>query len=232
MNAPRYVLHHHPLDPGSRRVRLTLAEKEFPFDLALEKPWDSRVEYLRLNPAGEVPTLVIEATETSNSPLILSDADSICEYLEEINDTPTLLGDTPEFRAEVRRLTNWFERKMFFEVTSHLVEEKALKRLQGGGEPDSARIHTGYYNIHGHLTYIGWLTEHRNWLAGDHITFADLAAAAQISVLDYMGDVPWNKHPEAKEWYARIKSRPSFRSILGDHIAGLLPPRHYADLDF
>lgn len=232
MSAPRYLLHHHPLDPGSRRVRLTLAEKDFAFDLILEKPWDPRVEYLRLNPAGEVPTLVIEPTEIGRETVVFSDASAICEYLEEINDAPSLLGDSPGFRAEVRRLTNWFEIKMFREVTTHLVEEKALKRLQSGGEPDSTRIHTGYHNIHGHLTYIGWLTERRNWLAGDHITFADLAAAAQISVIDYLGDVPWDKHPEAKEWYARIKSRPSFRSILGDHIAGLLPPRHYADLDF
>jgi glutathione S-transferase len=231
MPASRYTLHHHPLDPAARRVRLALAEKEIPFSLVVEKPWEPRAEYLALNPAGEVPTLVIE-TDGEDRPLVLSDATAICEYLEETYSTPALMSEKPETRAEERRLTAWFERKMYQEVTSHLIEEKAMKRLTGGGEPDSLRIHAGYHNIHGHLTYIGWLTEHRNWLAGEAISFADLAAAAQLSVLDYMGDVPWEKHPEAKEWYARIKSRPSFRPLLGDHIAGLLPARHYANLDF
>jgi glutathione S-transferase len=231
MATQRYYLHHHPLDPASRRVRLVMAEKEIPFVLVLERPWEPRGEYLALNPAGEVPTLVIES-ERGEAPIILSEASAICEYLDEVYSTPPLLSDRAEDRAEERRLTAWFERKMYAEVTAHLIEEKALKRMRGGGEPDSARIHAAYHNIHGHLEYIGWLTEQRNWLAGDQLTFADLAAAAQLSVLDYMGDVPWEKHQTAKDWYARLKSRPSFRPLLGDHIAGLMPSKSYADLDF
>jgi glutathione S-transferase len=142
------------------------------------------------------------------------------------------LGKNPLARAEVRRLVGWFDRKFYTEVTSFLVGEKALKHLTGTGEPDSVMIRTGCYNIRGHLDYIGWLTERRNWLAGDGLTFADLAAAAQLSVVDYLGDVPWKTHEPAREWYARIKSRPAFRCLLGDHIAGFPPPRHYADLDF
>lgn len=210
-------------------MRLTLAEKGVVCDIVTEKPWEPRTEYLALNAAGEVPTLVITGDEKT---VILSDATAICEYLEETQTGVSLLGTDPEQRAEVRRLVRWFEFKTWREVTDYLVGEKALKRLQGGGEPDSSRIRTGYYNIHGHLDYIGWLTQRRNWLAGDDITLADFAAAAQFSVIDYMGDVPWQKHPEAKDWYARIKSRPCFRALLGDHIAGLLPARHYADLDF
>ncbi|MDD3288888.1 MAG: glutathione S-transferase family protein [Alphaproteobacteria bacterium] len=232
MPQAHYFLHHHPLDPPSRRVRLALAEKDLLCELILEKPWEPRDEYLKLNPSGEVPTLIIEPAEARSKTIALSNAGAICEYLEETISARSLLGDDPLERAEIRRLISWFEDKMYREVTSHLVEEKALKRLQGEGGPDSARIHTAYHNIHAHMSYIGWLTEHRNWLAGDDITLADLAAAAQLSIIDYLGDVPWDKHHEAKEWYARIKSRPSFRSLLGDHIAGLLPPRHYADLDF
>ncbi len=229
MPAPVFHLHHHPLDPPSRRVRLSLAEKGLTCDCILEKPWEPRAEYLALNPAGEVPTLVI--TE-GDEHLVLGDATAICEFLEETQPGPSLLGPTPAERAEVRRLVHWFEHKTYNEVTAHLVGEKALKRLQGTGEPDSVLIRTGYHNIHGHLDYIGWLTERRNWLAGDVISLADLAAAAQFSIIDYLGDVPWDQHPEAKSWYARIKSRPCFRPLLGDHIAGLMPPRHYADLDF
>ena len=70
------------------------------------------------------------------------------------------------------------------------------------------------------------------WLAGDALSLADIAAAAHLSAIDYLGDVPWSDHEVAKEWYARIKSRPSFRPLLTDHIPGLAPPKHYTDLDF
>ena len=224
-----FSLHHHPLDPPSRRVRLALAEKNIPFETVVEKPWDPRPDYLAMSPAGDVPTLVIEDGEGK---IVLSDATAICEYLEETQEGPSLLGPDPQARAEVRRLIYWFEYKMYHESTALIVGEKAIKRLQGGGEPDSVLLRTGYYNIHGYLDYIGWLTERRNWLAGEQITLADMAAAGQVSAIDYLNEVPWEKHPHAKEWYARIKSRPCFRLLLGDHIPGLLPHKNYANLDF
>lgn len=224
-----FRLHHHPLDPASRRVRLALGEKGISFETVVEKPWAPRPEYLALSPAGDVPTLLIEGEDET---LTIGDASAICEYLEETNEKPSLLGAAPAFRAEVRRLVHWFEIKMYQEATALIVGEKAFKRLQGGGEPDSLILRTGLHNIHGHMDYIGWLTSRRNWLAGDDLTLADLAAAAQLSCVDYLGDAPWDHHPEAKEWYARIKSRPCFRPLLGDHIPGLMPPKHYANLDF
>lgn len=223
-----YRLYHHPLSPASRRIRLAMAEKHVACDLILEKPWDASETLAALNPAGEVPVLTIEQDGETQ---ILCDAQAICEYLEETHPG-TLLGKTPAARAEARRLIGWYDRKFYDEVTHLLVGEKALKRLCGRGEPDSAIIRAGCANIRGHLDYIGWLTERRNWLAGHELTLADLAAGAHLSVIDYLGDVPWDSFPLAKEWYARLKSRPSFRNILGDYIPGFPPPRHYADLDF
>ncbi len=229
MPSPIYRLYHHPLDPLSRRVRLALAEKGLVCDYNFEKPWTPSADLLALNPAGEVPVLTITEGKDQH---VIADAEAICEYLDETSAAPSLLGKDPVMRAEVRRLIGWFDRKFQREVTDLLINEKAWKRLQGAGEPDSAVIRAGCQNIHGHLEYIAWLTERRNWLAGDVISFADLAAGAQLSVIDYLGDVPWNNHVLAKEWYARLKSRPCFRSLLGDHIAGFMPPKHYADLDF
>jgi glutathione S-transferase len=224
-----YRLYHYPLDPLSRRVRLTLAEKNISCNLLIERPWDPSSELLVCNPTGEVPVLAVKQDEHQ---YILADGAAICEFLDETETALPLLGADPIARAEVRRLVGWFDRKFHAEVTMFLLGEKALKRLTGMGEPDSVLIRTGCHNIHGHLSYIGWLVEHRNWLAGESLTLADLAAAAQLSVIDYLGDVPWKEHPAAKDWYARIKSRPSFRGLLGDHVAGFPPPRYYADLDF
>ena len=142
------------------------------------------------------------------------------------------MGRDPRARAEVRRLVAWFDVKFAREVTQNLLDEKIMKHFLRGGEPNSAAIRAGSANIHAHLDYVGFLAERRRFLSGDHFSLADIAAAAHFSVLDYIGDVPWARHPGAKDWYARIKSRPSFRAILADRIPGVPPPQHYSDLDF
>ncbi|MDX9689844.1 MAG: glutathione S-transferase family protein [Proteobacteria bacterium] len=234
MPSSHYSLYHYPLDPASRRVRLLMGEKKVNFTSTIEKPWDPSPDYYMISPAGDVPALKVDSRieEGDIKTYYLCGSTPICEYIEETIKGLSLLGNSPEENAEIRRLVHWFEYKMYIECTTLIVGEKAYKRLQGTGEPNSAMLRAGYHNINGHLSYIAWLIERRNWLAGEDITLADLTAAAQLSVIDYLSDVPWDKHPIAKEWYARIKSRPSFRPLLGDHIAGLKPAKHYANLDF
>ncbi len=107
-----------------------------------------------------------------------------------------------------------------------------MKRFLKLGETEVANIRCAAANIKQHLSYIDYLAERRNWLGGDDISFADIAAAAHLSCIDYLGDVPWTDYEGAANWYARIKSRPSFRPILKDLIAGLPPASHYKNLDF
>lgn len=220
------TLHHLWLSPFCRKIRLVLAEKKLDFELKVEPVWERRRSFLALNPACEVPVLV-EPDQTA-----LSDSTAIAEYLDEIQPEPPLIGCDPLERAEVRRLVAWFDIKFNAEVTENLVGEKIMKRFIGIGQPDSAAIRAGHANIHYHLDYIRFLVDRRRWLAGDRMTLADLAAAAHLSSVDYIGEVPWHRHPEAKDWYARIKSRPSFRVLLGDVMPGVTPPKAYADLDF
>jgi glutathione S-transferase len=220
------LLYHLPLSPYSRKVRLALAEKGLAFELRLEKVWERRPDFLALNPAAQVPVLVEETG------LAVPDSMAICEYLDEAYvDTP-LLGRSFAERAECRRLVAWFDGKFAREVDDNLLFEKLMKRLLGRGEPEGGAIRAGVANLRHHLAYLGWLAEHRRWLAGDSLTLADLAAAAHLSALDFLGDVDWSVSPAAKEWYARVKSRPSFRPLLADRVGGLTPPPHYADLDF
>jgi len=220
------TLYHNWLSPHSRKVRIVLEEKKLEFDLEVEKTWERREAFLRLNPAGEVPVLV----ETGGT--AISGGQVICEYLDESAHAPPLLGSGPLERAEVRRLCQWFDDKFEREVGANLVGEKVMKRFLGLGSPDSTAIRAGKTNIRHHLAYIGFLVERRTWLAGDHFTLADITAGAHLSCVDYLGDVPWADFPLTKDWYARIKSRPSFRPLLHDHIPGVPPPKHYQDLDF
>jgi glutathione S-transferase len=216
---------HFPLCPFSRTVRVAVSEKELPAGLELVEPWRSGDRLLALNPAGEVPVL-------RDGELVIADSRVICEYLEEVRPEPSLIGKTPVERAETRRLVAWFDGKFVREVTDLIWREKLIKRVKLKETPDSRAVRTGLGNIDLHLAYIAYLFERRNWLAGDTLSLADISAAAQLSVLDYLGDVPWDRHPGAKLWYSRIKSRPSFRPLLADRLPALKPPDHYDDLDF
>lgn len=228
MSTPRQhcTLYHYPLCPFSRTVRLCLFEKNISYVLVFEKPWERRIDFLRLNPAGTVP--VFEDEDGT----ILSDWRAICEYLNETRVGLELLGDAPKNRAEVRRLLGWFDGLFYPEVYQTLVMQKALKKLQGLGEPNATAIRIGRQNLKRHLAYLEWLCERRTWLAGDSLSLADLNAASHLSVLDYLGEINWDLYSETKTWYAKIKSRPSFQYLLTDRLAGIIPPDTYSNLDF
>ncbi len=219
-------LHHQPLSPFCRKIRLALAEKKLEVELVEEAPWERKMDFLRLNPAARTPVFVDE------DGAIVADSTAIFEYLEETRPETSLLPGSPVERAEARRLVAWFDDKMWAEVTANLVEERVTKKIMGKGHPDSARIRAGSRNVRVHLEYVGWLADRRRWLAGEQLTIADFAAAAHFSCLDYIGDVDWTASPSAKDWYARVKSRPAFRTLLTDYLPGFTPAKHYADLDF
>ena len=225
---------HHPLCPHSRFVRLALAEYGLDIDLIEERVHDRREDFLLIDPAGRTPVLVAEGG------LVVPGAGAIAEWLDEAYgpSAPALRLMPGEIaaRVEVRRLLDWFNQKMFAEATDWLVTQKVYKRFmssqQGGGAPDMDLVRAARANIRHHLHYIGYLVSDRNWLAGPHMTFADLAAAAHLSVADYLGDVPWDEDEHAKHWYQKVKCRPSFRALLSDRVLGMAPSAVYADLDF
>jgi glutathione S-transferase len=218
-------LYHYPLSPFSRKVRLALGEKRIEVELVEERYWEQDPDFLRRNPAGQVPILRLGGRT-------LSDSQAICEYLEETVPAPPLLPRDPDARYEVRRLVAWFDGKFHREVTTKLMGERVFKKLRGGGVPDSQAVKSGSRDIKIHMEYMTQLLDTRRWLAGNEMTLADFAAAAQLSCLDYVSDVPWDKFEAVKDWYAKIKSRPAFRSLLADQVPGFRPAPHYADLDF
>jgi glutathione S-transferase len=233
------TLFHYPLCPHSRFVRLALDELSLNPRLVEERPWERRTEFLKLNPAGITPVLLEDGMPPVPGAAII--AEYLNEtYLDETRDgkppRQRLMPPDPSGRIEVRRLMSWFNDKFFAEVSGPIVMERVYKRYiplaQGGGSPDTEALRAARNNIKYHLAYIGWLIRNRDWLAGASLTYADLAAAAHLSAADYLGDVPWNEDETAKAWYARVKSRPSFRLLLTETLPGLAPPPSYANLDF
>jgi glutathione S-transferase len=221
-----WQLYQFPLCPFSRKVRLLMAEKGIPYELIRENPWDYREEFQKLNPAVRTPVLRDEGRG-----ITLVDSRAICEYLEETNDKNPMINGTATNRAEIRRLVALFDENFFADVTMPLLEERMKKRLVYRQSPDSRVLREALRLAHDHLYYIDHLIDNRPWLAGSTMSLADLAAAAQLSVADYLGGIDWNGHDQARDWYAVFKSRPSFRPLLSERMDVIQPPAHYADVN-
>ena len=223
------TLHHFTLDPFSRTVRLALGEKRLAYAEQVVRYWERPDALGGLNPSGLPPVLV---DGRGRDAVVVCETRAILEHLEERHPSPALLPADPAARAEARRLLGWFERKFDYEVNGLLLHEKMEKRLLGLGAPELAALRAGREALRAHLAMLEELLGRRHWLAGAELSLADLAAAAHLSVIDYVGEAPWDDFPHTRGWYARLKSRPSFRPLLTDRQPGLSPAAHYDDLDF
>src|SRR5277367_1525182 len=219
-------LHHFPLDPASRQVRLALGEKRLAFTETQERYWERRPAFMALNPSGLTPVLTeIDGDRRT----VICEARAIIEHLDETSPEPDLMGRNPAERAETRRLLQWFDRKFDYEVNGLLLHEKMEKRLLGLGAPELANLRAGREALRAHMTYIEALLQERDWLNGRRLSLADFAGAAHLSVIDYFGDIAWRDFPGARTWYMKLKSRPCFRPLLADRWPGLAPAAHYDD---
>lgn len=219
-------LYQFPLCPFSRKVRLLLSEKGVGYELWRENPWEGNDDFFALNPAGRTPVLHDAERKTT-----LCDSRAICEYFEETVDQAPMINGTVKDRAEIRRLVALFDENFFADVTHPLLHERMKKRLILRQPPDSRALSNAMKMAHGHLDYIDYLVDTRPWLAGSRMSLADLAAAAQISVADYLGGIDWKGHEQSKSWYSVFKSRPSFRPLLSERMEVIQPPKQYGDVD-
>jgi glutathione S-transferase len=202
-----------------------MSEKRMLFVLREVEPWNMPDDIYRLNPSGSLPIFVYDGN-------VIAGNYAISEYLEETDKENKLMPEDPKARAEIRRLIEWFDTKFYNEVYKNIVAEKVQKRFGKGEAPDSRILKVGFNNLNYHMEYIDWLCERNNFLVDTGFSTADLAAAAHLSIVDYLGDVPWDSYKNAKLWYSKIKSRPSFKELLKDTIKGILPAKHYTNLDF
>jgi glutathione S-transferase len=216
------------LDPASRLVRLMCAEYGVALELEDVRPWNRDAELLEINPAATVPVLI----EPDQPPVvgILAAIDAI-EEQHAPGSVSGLVPANPAARAEMWRLCEWVLIKLNDEVTRYILEEKIVKRDRRD-TPEPQVLRAAKANLGEHLLYFNWLFATRRWIAGELMSLADFALAAHLSSLDYLGDVLWDTAPETRQWYARIKSRPAFRTLLGDRVSSMPPSAGYADLDF
>lgn len=160
---------------------------------------------------------------------------AIVDHLEGAYPENPLVPEDAAARGEVLRWLDWTTTILHERVTRKIVFEKANPRFTGGlarSTPDMNVIRGGREALREALATTGKAVEERGNLAGRVCTLADLALAAHLSALDYFGEVPWDSNAIMREWYVRVKSRPSFRSLLADRVPGQPPVSQYAELDF
>ena len=219
------TLHHWPLDPASRQARIALAEAGMEVELSPVNPWSPEPEFLARVPEG-VPPALVEGSAT------IAGARAICEYANDTARRHDLLGDTAIERAEARRLCDWFDIRFATDVGEPILGEKIERAMLGAGSPDAATLREGRDALRAHLDYVEGLLERRDWLAGRRFSLADVAGAAHLSAVDFLGEIRWRERKVLKSWYQRIKSRPSVQPLLADRLPGMFPPAYYADPDF
>lgn len=205
------------LSPPSRCVRLVIAEKRLTCDCIAPEA-----------PAEHLP--------------IFTDLDGTCcvglwaivDHLEGSYPERALVPEDARARGESLRLLDWAMGPLMESVTRKIVFERASQRYTGATAqraPDMQIVRAGREALRGVLAAVGTSAEEHGYLAARECSLGDLAVAAHFSALDYFGEVPWSDHPAAAEWYMRMKSRPSFRTLLSDRVPGQPPVARYADLD-
>ncbi len=222
-----WQLYQFPLCPFSRKVRLLLGEKGIAYEMITEHPWEARPGYRDISIEGRTP-----AMRHTERDIALSDSAAICEYFEETEPAKPLYSGSAALRAEIRRLIAWFDGKFYAEVGAPLLQEKMIKRLFYRQPPEATMLRGAMRGANAHMEMLGTLLDHHRWLTGTTLTMADLAAAAHLSVADYLGGIDWAGHDTVHDWYAALKSRPSFRPLLDERMGPLMPPAHYADVNF
>ena len=205
------------LSPPSRFARLLIAEKRLTCDCLA--PEDT---------AGHLPVFV-ELDGSRHQGLW-----AIVDHLEGSYPDQPLTPEDDAARAESLRVLDWAMGPFLESVTKRIVYERASQRYTGSTArraPDMEIVRAGREVLRAALADIGAMAERNGCLASRDCTLGDLAIGAHLSALDYFGEVPWSEFPAVAEWYMRIKSRPSFRTLLADRVPGQPPVSHYADLD-
>ena len=219
------TLYHYYLCSSSRYIRLILEEQKIKYETQLENYWKPQKDFLQLNPAGHLPVIVNE----ENFPVI--GANACIEYIKDLEVKPRLFVDDYREKAEINRLVHWFDVIFKKEVFDPIIYEKIFSGILDNITPNSENLRAALNNLDFHIQYFNYLLNSKNYFIKDDLTYFDFLAAANLSILDYLGLLNFKSNENIKEWYSKIKSRPSFKTLLKDQIVGLNPHQNYQNID-
>ena len=195
--------------PNPRMVRMFMAEKGIDIpkeEVNLMKGDNRREPYLQKNTIGQMPAL-----ELDNGHCV-TEITAICEYLEDTNPNPPLIGDNPEKRAETRKWTRRIDLNICEPMANGFRFSQGLPLFKDR-IPTIPEAADGLKGVAQH--YLKWLDKEmdgKEFVCGKRFTMADILLFA---FLDFGNTVGQPLNPEFKNltaWFARVKERPSAKA--------------------
>lgn len=192
--------------PNPRVVRMFMAERKAAAELVkvdIRGGENRREAYLQKNPAGQTPALELE------DGTVLTEITAICEYLDEITPGPSLIGATPQERAETRM---WVRR-----IDLHVCEPMANGFRWSDGLPmfgDRVRCipeaAPGLKLIaQERLAWIDGLIEGRRFICGERLTLADILLFGFLEFGIRIGQPFSRELSTIPSWFDAMAARPS-----------------------
>lgn len=184
--------------PNPRRVRLFLAAKGISLpatELSLIKREHKAEGVLARNARGQVPFLELDDGR------VIAETISICRYLEELHPEPPLFGTSAFTRAEIdmwiRRVENVLGIPIgLFWQHGHPYTAHLIAQIPAMADQARSRVGDAYAWFDGALA-------DRAWLAGDHLSMADIA---MLSIVDFGGFIGLGipaDHANLVDWHRR-----------------------------
>jgi len=200
------VKFYNSIGPNPRVVRMFMAEKGLDIptqDVDLMAGDNRKPDHLARNPHGQMPAL-----ELDNGTYVC-EITAICEYLEDTNPKPALVGSTPEEKAETRMWTRRVDLNIVEPLTNGFRFSQGLRLFQNRivTVPEAA---DGLKKIaQDRLSWLDGQMAGRDYLCGKRFTLADILL---FCFLDFGGQVGQPLNPDHKNvsaWFERVKARPS-----------------------
>lgn len=193
------TLYHAPISPNSRRVWITLLEKEVEFEL-VEVNLDGdqfKPEFLEMNPFHHIPVLSDDGFNVVESLAIL-------DYLEAKYPTPAMLPTDPQAFAQVRMVQMLSINELLPAVVPLFPQMLGLP----GGDPD--KITAAHQKIATVLGFFENLLTDSPYFGGHSISLAEPVAGTLIPWLP-RGGVSLSEYPRLSEWCETLMERSSWQ---------------------
>lgn len=196
---------HNSIGPNPRAVRIFLAEKGIALPLVqvdLMGGENRREPYLSKNPAGQLPCLELD------DGTFVSEITAICEYLEDKQPEPALIGRTPEEHAATRMWVRRIDLGIIEPLANGFRYAEGLAIFK-----DRIRVIPQAADDLKALARekLAWLDGQLRgpWIVGDRFTLADILLFAFLEFGAQVGQKPDEKLLRIADWYGRVAARES-----------------------
>lgn len=194
------------IGPNPRVVRMFVAEKgiDLPMhDVDLMSAENRQPEYVKLNPTGTTPALELDNGD------VVSEIIPICEYLEEHNPQPALIGETPEQRVESRMWTRRIDLNLVLPMTLgfRYGEGKDFFKDRVMVIPEASEGMKAL--AQNQMQWLDQQMEGKRFVCGDRFTLADILLFSFLDFGSQVGQSVPEELEQLQRWFDDVKQRPS-----------------------